>query len=97
MIGIKMIPSIIPRSLTHQKSLRSLNSRPCIIAKINIGQNKIFICSQVDSFTLEKGAIKLASPNQSYKKCKSVPKTEVKINPKNCQSFIERFIVSPLK
>ena len=89
------MPSRIPRSLTHQKSSRSRTKKLCTIANKNIGQNSSFICSHVDSFTPENGAIHTASPSQSYKKCNSVPPSTVTANPKNCQTPTERFIFLP--
>ena len=53
------------------------------------------MCSHVDSFTPEKGAIHIASPSQSYKKCNIVPTKEVTAKPISCQSPIDRFIHSP--
>ena len=89
-------PNKIPRALTHQKSLRSQKKKLCTMAKRNIGQKSNFICSQVDSFTPEKGAIHTASPNQSYKKCRIVPPSDVTANPISCQSPIDlSFIIPP--
>ena len=95
-MGIKSIPRRIPRSFTHQKSLRSRKKRLCTMAKINIGQNSSFICSHVDSFTPENGAIHAAFPSQSYKKCKTVPPSEVMAKPKSWEIPIDRFINSPI-
>ena len=52
---------------------------------MNIGKNNSFVCSQVDSFTPEKRAIKEFSPLQSYAKWSRTPKTDVKTKPQNCQ------------
>jgi hypothetical protein len=65
------------------------------MAKINIGQNNSFMCSQVDSFTPENGAIHTGSPSQSYKKCNNVPPSEVIANPMSCQRLIDIDIISP--
>ena len=92
-----MIPKRIPRSFTHQKSSRSRKKRLCTIAKMNIGQKSSFMCSQVDSFTPENGAIHTACPSQSYKKCNNVPPSDVIAKPISCQSPIDRFIRSPSK
>ena len=95
-MGISVSPSIMPRSFTHQKTLISRKKMLCITAEISIGQNNSFICSQVDSFTPESGAIHAAFPSQSYKKCKIVPPREVTAKPNSCQSPIERsFMFSP--
>ena len=60
--------------------------------KVSIGQNRSFICSKVDSLTPENGAIHKGSPSQSYKKCKSVPKSDVKEKPNSCHIPTDRFI-----
>ena len=62
-----------------------------------MGQNKSFICSQVDSLMLEKGATQELSSSQSYKKCNTVPETEVSAKPISCDKEIDRFIKSPTK
>ena len=62
-------------------------------AKRTIGQKKrSFICSHVDSFTPENGAIQAAPPSQSYAKCKSVPINDVSAKPKNCHNQTDLFI-----
>jgi hypothetical protein len=60
-----------------------------------MGQNSSFMCSQVDSFTPENGAIQAFPPSQSYKKCNTVPPSEVDANPISCQSPIDLFIKPP--
>ena len=57
------------------------------------GKKKIFMCSQVDSFTAEKGATAILSV-QPYKKCKIVPITAVKVSPTNDQSASDFLIYS---
>ena len=54
------------------------------------------MCSQVDSFTPENGAIHAAFPSHSYRKCKIVPPSDVTAKPINCQSP-DCFIRSPIK
>ena len=78
--------------MIHQKSSRSLKKRLWTAAYRSMGQKRSFICSQVDSFTPEKGAIHKASPSQSYKKCNSVPKSDVTEKPKSSESPKDRFI-----
>ena len=63
---------------------------------MSMGKKSSFICSHVDSFTPEKGAIHTASPSHSYRKCKSVPPSEVAAKPINCQRPIDRFIKPPV-
>ncbi len=59
---------------------------------MNMGKNKSFMCSHVDSFTPEKDATKVNSPVHSYKKCSSVPPNDVTAKPISCQSPIDLFI-----
>ena len=85
-------PKRIPQSLVFQKFLYSfLRNCAWIIAKSSKGKKRIFICSQVDSFTAEKGAREIQSVH-SYKKCKIVPKTETKVKPIKNQSDNDFFI-----
>ena len=64
-MGIKLSPSKNPLSLTHQKSVIFFKNRHSTIEKISIGKYKSFMCSQVDSLTPEKGAIKIECPEIS--------------------------------
>jgi len=66
-----------------------------MIAKKSIGQNTSFICSHVDSLTLENGATHIDLSSQSYKKCKKVPIKEDKAKPINCHSLKFLFISPP--
>ena len=50
------------------------------------------MCSQVDSFTPEKGAAHALCPVQSYRKCNSVPLSDVTANPISCHRDMDRFI-----
>ena len=68
----------------------------CTHAKISMGKNRIFICSQVDSLMAEMGA-KIPKPVQSYRKCKIVPKAVANVNPPNCQSNKFCFMIIPLR
>ena len=67
-----------------------------IIANVKQGIYKIFMCSQVDSFTADMGA-NINKLVQSYKKCSIVPKSDDNENPAKCQSEIFGFIILPLK
>ncbi len=62
----------------------------------SIGKNKIFICSKVLSFTLEN-ALKKAILVSEYKKCSSVPNTQIPVAPKTCQIYNLFFIKTPYK
>ena len=50
------------------------------------------MCSQVDSFTPEKGAAHVLCPVHSYRKCNSVPLSDVTANPVSCHRDMDRFI-----
>ena len=89
---MRISPKRIPRSFTHQKSSRSRKKKLSITAKRSIGQKSSFICSQVDSFTPENAATKSDFPVKSYKKCKTVPRSDVTPKPTSCQRPIDFFI-----
>ena len=91
-MGIIISPNAIPDNFTHQNSFNSLKKKYSIIAKTNMGQNNSFICSHVDSFTPEKGAISTELFSQSYRKCNTVPANDVTAKPKNCHKPIDLFI-----
>ena len=59
----------------------------------SIGQKRSFICSQVDSFTPEKGAIHIALSSHSYRKWSRVPKNDVRAKPNSSQVQIVLFII----
>ena len=69
--------------------------QPLNQSKEKQGQNSSFMCSQVDSFTPEKGATRMLPPVQSYKKCRSVPPKVTAANPAACQRIDRCFIVPP--
>jgi hypothetical protein len=79
----------------HQNLFCSSKKKLWTTANINVGKNNIFICSNVDSLTLEKGATHIAFPSQSYKKCNNVPARTVKANPHNCHKPTDLFIIPP--
>lgn len=65
------------------------------IEYINAGQNAIFRCSQVLSFTAEISANGLYSFEQSYRKCNMDPVIEIKITPNNSHKNTLYVIVTP--
>ena len=91
----RVLPKSIPRSFMQKKLLFSEKKRLSIIAKMNIGQKSSFMCSQVDSFTPENGATIIDSFVQSYKKCKTVPTSDVTAKPMSCHKLIDFFKISP--
>jgi len=62
-----------------------------------MGQNRSFMCSQVDSLTPENGAAKTDLPVQSNKKWRIVPTSAVMEKPISSQRWMDRFIGSPVK